>query len=356
LAKLASSGTTAEFLDEADAVAFDRVALSRHLATCGIDFDPTVPIRQFAGGLANRNYLIEAAGRPVVMRCPPAGDLPRGAHDMGREHRVLRALSTVLEFVPDGLHYCPDPAVLAVPFQLVEYRPGLVIRGADLPAGLPADAARRLSRMLIETLAAIHRVVPERCGLGDLGRPEGFIQRTISGWRTRGLAVADHVAGPLLERISAWLADQRYEDRDASLLHLDFKLDNIVLDPETLAPRAVLDWDMGTRGDAGFDLATLLSYWTEPCDPVQYRRAGMMPTYTAPFWSRNQAATCYAELSGQVLGDLRPLRVLALMKLGVVFLQLHRQWAVGGAKGQRHANFRARGRDVLRYAWDEAVA
>ena len=340
-----------EFLPLRDTSRFDRRALGRYLGAIGIAYDPEQSIQQFAGGFANRNYLLEIDGRRAVLRRPPSGELPKGAHDMAREHRILRALSPVFELAPASLHYCSDPSVIGAPFQLLEYREGLILRGAELPGELPAAADEILGTGMIGALASIHAVDLDACGLGELGRPIGFLARNIDGWRRRGRAAA--VAGPqslLVEEIAAWLDAQRFADRAPRLLHSDFKLDNLVLDPATLGPRAVLDWDMGTRGDPIFDLATLLSYWTQADDPPGLVGAAMMPTAAPGFSSRQWAAERYAKITGCELDDLPGLYVLALLKLGVVFLQLHHRWLSGSVKSRRYALFGEQALDVLAHA------
>lgn len=337
-------------------VPFDRVSLARYLSAQGLNYDPAEPIRQFAGGLANRNYLISVAGEPVVLRRPPDGELPAGAHDMAREHRILSRLSDALPFVPRGLHYCDRSDVIGVPFQLIAYKPGLVVRGVDLSGlahhpGFPAA----LSEMLVDTLARIHGVDPDSVGLGELGRPEGFLERAVAGWTKRGLAAAgtDRLIH-LMREISDWLVGQSFRHRTPTLLHCDFKLDNVILDRVSLHPVAVVDWDMGTRGDPLFDLATLLSYWVEPSDPACLQELGQMPTAADGFWNRAEVAERYAALTGRPIDDLPAMHVLCTFKLAVVFLQLHRQWESGAVSDPRYAAFRHVGEDIMQLAADRA--
>jgi aminoglycoside phosphotransferase (APT) family kinase protein len=336
------------FADPAVAVAFDRARLSAYLATQGLAYDATEPVRQFAGGLANRNYLISVDGWPVVLRRPPDGELPPGAHDMAREHAILSRLSKVLPFVPHGLHFCAAREVIGVPFQLIEYRQGLVVRGDDpenLIAEQPARAA--LCETLVDTLIRIHAVDPGSAGLDGLGRPEGFLERAVAGWAGRGLMVAGDSRGALIKDISAWLGRQRFQPRTPTLLHCDFKLDNLILGPEGLHPVAVVDWDMGTRGDPLFDLATLLSYWAEPGDPDCLRLLGQMPTSRPGYWRRADVVRHYAAVTGRPIDDLPAIHVLCLFKLGIVFLQLHGQWVSGAVADPRYASFRSTGEELL---------
>ena len=328
--------------------------LSVYLRSQGMTFEADQLVRKFAGGLANRNYLVVVDGVEAVLRRPPGGDLPPGSHDMAREHRILSNLSKVLAFIPRSLHFCDRRDVIGVPFQLIEYRPGIVVRGADLsPVDGYDEAPRMLCEMLVATLARVHQVDAQSAGLGDLGRPEGFVARAIAGWSKRGALVSGSGSvQKLLDDISEWLNRVKFQERRPTLLHCDFKLDNIVLNPTDLSPVALIDWDMGTRGDPLFDLATLLSYWVEPGDPVEWRNLGLMPTANPGFWTRSELAARYSAATGIDLDDLLPMRVLALFKLGIVFLQLHSHWVSGRIKDKRYADFAALGENLLLIARD----
>jgi aminoglycoside phosphotransferase (APT) family kinase protein len=327
-------------------------AVAAHLAEHGMLLLDTKPTR-FTSGLANRNYLIELATGPAVLRRPPPGPLPPGAHDMAREHRILSRLPDALPVAPRSLHLCTDVTVMGVPFQLLEYRPGRVIRAA-LPGDL-ADTGAFLSETMLTTLAAVHAVDTTALGLDDLGRPDGFLGRAVAGWRRRGLAVADDEAAALLNQLGAWLDAHAVPDGPPTLLHNDFKLDNLILDTETLAPCALVDWDQGTRGDPLFDLATLLSYWTEPNDPPAMQQLQQMPTAAPGFLTREQAARRYADLTGRDLSDFRFHRVLGVVKLAVIFLQLHALFRSGATADLRYQSFGQLGTGILGFAHQIAL-
>lgn len=327
-------------------------AVSAYLARHGMRLVGQTPQR-FAGGLANRNYLIELESGPAVLRRPPGGPLPPGAHDMAREHRILSRLADALPVAPRSLHLCEDAAVMGAPFQILEYRPGRVVR-ATLPEDL-AEQGAALSETMLSTLAAIHAVDTAALGLDGLGRPEGFLGRAVSGWRRRGLAVADGEGAALLGELGGWLEANAVADGPPALLHNDFKLDNLILDPATLRPNAVVDWDQGTRGDPLFDLATLLSYWTEPGDPQAMHALAQMPTAAPGFLTREQAAVRYAAITGRDLSGFRFHRVLGVMKLGVIFLQLHALHRSGATTDPRYAGFGTVGTGVLAFGREIAA-
>lgn len=308
----------------ASGVSFDwrqvAIELEKHGHSLDLDFTP----RRFAGGLANINMLLKIDGTFAVFRRPPDGPLQKGAHDMAREHRVLKGLAPILALAPRSLHYCSDVAIAGAPFQILEYRGGRVLRGTSLePLPETPETGAALSNMLLEALARIHAVSPAAAGLAELGRPEGFMQRTAQGWIARAEAVLDGKLPTAARELVDWLQrNHRADDAMPVLLHNDFKLDNILLHNDDIAPSTVLDWDMATRGDALFDLATLLSYWVEADDPPCMMALNQMPTARPGFFSREEAAARYAILSGRPLEGFVFPRVLAMFRLGIVFHQL----------------------------------
>jgi aminoglycoside phosphotransferase (APT) family kinase protein len=334
----------------------DQARLAAYLAGIGLPLDATDPIEQFGTGLANINYRLTAGGRRLVLRRPPGGELPPGAHDMAREHRILSRLWRVHPLAPESLHLCEDTSVIGVPFQLIDYRPGLVIKGDDQSRflGRP-DVARATSAMLVETLISVHRVDCAAIGLDTLGKPEGFIARAIKGWVGRGarLDVAPTTAR-LLAEVASWLERQPVQTRAPVLLHSDFKLDNMIVHPETLAPIAIVDWDMGTRGDPLFDLATTLSYWVEPADPPCLHALRQMPTSAPGFARRNEVVASYARAMDIDVSDWPVLRVLAKLTLAVVLLQLFALYRRGAAKGADYAELDQVATELLAYATDVA--
>jgi len=319
----------------------------------GLQLDPAP--RQFGGGLANLNYLIHLDGKLAVLRRPPMGELPAGSHDMAREHRILSRLADALPFIPRSLLLCTDPSVVGAPFQILEYRPGLVIRSTMPPEleGRP-EAGARLSQVLLETISAIHGVVPDAVGLGDLGRPEGFLGRAVAGWRRRGLAAKEDGTELLHDAVGAWLEDHAVPDGRPALLHNDFKLDNIILNPRDLSPVGVVDWDQGTRGDPLFDFATLLSYWVEPDDPPAMHDMAQMPADQPGFLTRHAAVDTYSAMTGRDVSDFLFYRVLAMYKLAVIFLQLGLRYRTGATTDPRYAPLTGIGSGILDFTYEIA--
>lgn len=328
----------------------DLAAVADYLARQGMAVDHAAGAVRLSGGLSNLNYLVTVDGRKVVLRRPPCGEVPAGAHDMVREHTILSRLSPVFALAPDSFHLCDDSAVIGVPFQLLEYRNGFVVRGDCLPRRFEdAEARHALCEEMVRALAALHAVDAAAIGLGQFGRPDGFFQRNVEGWHKRaGKITSDPTTLNHVERIVRWLRENVPCLSAPTLLHSDFKLDNCMLEADGRIG-TLLDWDMGTRGDPLMDLATLISYWAEPGDPDCMRRLRQMPTASPGFMRRADVIDAYARLTGRDVGAFRSWRNLAMLKLGIVFLQLHRNWTNGAAGDASYADFATLGADLVGY-------
>ncbi len=340
------------FRAPADMTPLDWSKLAAHLANAGLAFDHKTPPRQFAGGFGNLNFLIRVNGEPCVLRRPPLGDIPPGANDMAREHRALSVLWQKFPLAPRSLHFCAAPDILGAHFLIMEFRPGLVI-GGTLRDGLASqEVGPLLSAMLVDTLAALHSVDPAEIGLEQHGRPDGFLKRGVEGWAKRAGIALDGEASLLVTDITTWLRAHVVDGGKPTLLHCDFKLDNVILDPSTLTPRAVLDWDMSTLGDPLFDLATMLSYWTEARDPACMHDLKQMPTAQPGFMSRTELVNSYAQATGRDVSDFQFYRVLTLFKLAVVFLQIYARYRDGTTTDARFADLGRLGQELLVFTHD----
>lgn len=291
----------------------------------------TPEVLQFGGGKANLTYLLTFPdSSELVLRRPPLGPVAAGAHDMGREYGVLFRLWQSFDKAPRAVAYCEDTSVIGSPFFLMERRPGIVVRN-DVPesfgGGKDADANRALAEVVVTTLAEFHAVDPARCGLGELGRPDGFLERQVSGWRARWEA-ARHEDNPVADELSTWLAENLPKTAGSTLLHNDWRLDNMaVSEVNPGVCTAVFDWDMATRGDPLADLGTLMGSWFDPGEaPLGL---GMMPT-TVPGWvDRRSAFERYGELSGRDLSDIDWYLVFGSWKLAVILQQIYIRWVRG---------------------------
>jgi len=340
-----------------EAVALDFEKLQTYLASKGLDLDLSFSPRQMKGGLSNLNFITRISGEWAVLRCAPRGELPRGAHDRVREHRVLSRLPDAFPLAPRSLHLCENIKVVGSQFQILEYRSGRSIRGTDMSSVANVDnVGRILTNVMVDLLASLHDVDPASVALQDLGRPGGFVGRSAENWTNRGLeAAATEDQAELVAGLARWLAATLPDlpRNPPTLLHCDFKLDNIMLAHASLDPVAVLDWDMCTRGEPLFDLATLLSYWTERDDPDCMHRLGQMPTAGHGFPSRAEVVQLYGDITGRSVQGFFPLWILCLVKLGVVFLQLDSRWrdgTMGPDEDGRSTHFGKTGWEILEFA------
>lgn len=336
----------------AEAEPQDWTAIAAWLAGRGLPLDRSVPPRQFAGGLANLNYLVMVDGRPAVFRRPPAGSLAHGASDMAREARVLGALGPIFPLAPRSIAFCDDRSVIGVDFQLVEYRSGVAI-GGSLPEGMgPADAPWLIDA-LVGALARLHALEPEAQGLAGLGKATGFVERQLKGWTKRAEAAFGAEAPAALAPLLGALGAAMPADPPARVLHMDAKFDNLLVDPTMRTATALIDWDMGTLGPPAFDLAVLLSYWIEPGDPTDTHALNAVPSLTPGFPRRADVVAAYARAAGSLPPDLGWHLALARLRLATAWMQLYRLWQQGGLVGDRYAGFAELAVAILAQALDD---
>jgi aminoglycoside phosphotransferase (APT) family kinase protein len=310
----------------ADAVDLD--ALRRWLAAHRPDLPSPVAVSRFTRGHSNETLLIRAAEGPgYVLRRPPAGVHIEGAHDMAREHRVLSAVARVTDRVPTPYGLCDDPAVLGRPFLLMERVDGLIVRH-DPPERLPEqpEVWARISGGLVDGLADLHRLPAAEGPLTAFGHPEGYVARQVAGWKRRYRAARTPDV-PDLESLVAWLEGHLPEDAGlagCALVHNDYKYDNVVLDADDpTRVRAVLDWELATRGDPRSDLGTALAYWAEFTDPAPWRRLRFGPTDVPGSLTRTQVVERWARRTGRDPGDPVWWFVFGLFKVAGIFQQLY---------------------------------
>jgi aminoglycoside phosphotransferase (APT) family kinase protein len=301
--------------------------LSSYLAEHGLTGE--LSQEQFPGGYSNLTYLLRVGDTPYVLRRPPRGANIRSAHDMGREYRLLSGLYPVYPKVPRPVLLCNDDSVLGSPFYLMERVEGLILRGKGNDRCRP-ELMGELSSTLLDLLVDLHTLDYQAAGLGDLGKPDGYVARQVSGWSERwGKSETEPVDEA--HQVIAWLAEhQPPAASQATLIHNDFKYDNLVLDPNR--PQnvlAVLDWEMATIGDPLMDLGTTLGYWIDPSDPPELKALGFGPTFLPGSLTRQQLAERYANRSGAGLEHIAFYYAFGLFKIAVIAQQIYARYRKG---------------------------
>jgi len=307
-------------------------------------------VAQFPGGSANLTYLVGFGSHEYVVRRPPLGPVPPGAHDMRREHRVLSRLYRVFPKAPQSHLLCEDERVIGAPFIVIERRTGVVIREA-FPTSMTGhpDLATRTSMALVDAMAELHNIDPNTCELADLGRPAGFVERQVAGWHQRWQQAKDRDV-PLFDAIHKRLTATLPAPQRASILHNDLKLDNCQFDPaDPDRVRSIFDWDMATLGDPLIDLGTLLGYWPEPEDPAP--RAVRPTGAEDPFPSRAAIVQRYAVNTGLDMAAIDWYEAFALWKTAVVVQQIYIRFHRGQTRDERFASYAARVPILLEAAW-----
>ena len=296
-------------------------------------------IQQFPAGFSNLTYLLRFANRELVLRRPPIGAKIKTAHDMSREYRILSHLHPVYNKVPRPLLFCEDEAILGAPFYVMERVNGVILR-AKPPAGieLSPPLMRALSATFIDNLAEIHAIDYEAAGLGELGSPQGYVQRQVEGWTIRYFnARTDDV--PAIEQLAAWLqANLPADSVKAALIHNDYKYDNLVLARDDLRRVvAVLDWEMATIGDPLMDFGTSLGYWVEATDPEEWQRYGFGLTALPGSLTRTELLEHYSRRSGRVIDEPVFYFAYGLLKIAVIVQQIYFRYQKGLTRDPRFA-------------------
>ncbi len=309
---------------------------------------------RIAGGRSNLTYRVtDSDGREWALRRPPLGKALGSAHDMGREHRVVSALAPTPVPVAPIAGYCTDEAVNGAPFYVMEFVAGPILRLRADAEDFDEAGRRAIGERVVDTLVEIHAQVPDEIGLGELGKKEDYVARQLRRWgkqwegsKTREI--------PLVERVHERLAERIPEQGPATLVHGDYRLDNMILDPSGEVA-AVVDWELCTLGDPLADVGLLLVYWGEEGDTLLplFEPATMAPGFP----SRDEVRERYAQRSGRDLAAIDFFVALGYWKLAIILEGVYSRYAKG-QYGKPEAGFEEFGRNVgrLAEAADEAVS
>ena len=299
----------------------------------------SLSVEQFPSGHSNLTYLIKVGDQDFVLRRPPFGNQVKSAHDMGREYRVLSKLCEVYAPAPRPYVFCEDKDIIGDEFYVMERRQGLVLRKNNTPDELASnpDAMKRLGLSLFDNLATLHTLDFEAAGLGNLGRPDGYTERQVTGWNKR-YQKARTDDWPEVEQLGQWLMENIPQDVAPGLVHNDYKYDNVMLSADDLTTIvAVFDWEMATIGNPLMDLGTALSYWVQADDAEDIRKLVFGPTMLPGSPTRQELAERYAEVTGANLPDMLYYYCFGLFKLAGILQQIYARFARGLTTDARFA-------------------
>jgi aminoglycoside phosphotransferase (APT) family kinase protein len=315
----------------------DALALEKHLTENIDDVSGPLAIEQFPLGHSNLTYLIKLGEREMVLRRPPFGSKVKSAHDMNREFTILSHLYETYPPAPQPYLMCKDEAVIGCEFYVMERRRGLTLRG-DKPADLVAtpDEIRASNKAFIDNLVTMHSLDYQELGLEGMYKGQGYVERQVTGWSGRW-EKSKTDDNQDMDRIIAWLNKDIPADTGATIIHNDYKYDNVLIAADDLTQiTAVLDWEMATIGDPLADFAGALGYWTEQGE-LTFGSSGCFMTSSEGSLTRQEVVDYYAEKSGRDITNMNYLYAFALFKLAVILQQIYYRYATGKTTDERFA-------------------
>jgi aminoglycoside phosphotransferase (APT) family kinase protein len=295
-------------------------------------------VQQFTHGYSNLTYLLQIENKEFVLRKPPKGAIKRG-HDMSREFKVQKGVAKAFSKVPKMFGFCDDERILGSDFYIMEKMEGIILNFKEAKSrNIVANDYKIIANSWLNTLVELHNVDYHNIGLGDLGKPEGYVERQVTNWGKQYLkAKTDQV--PEAEMVMQWMKENQPKKYDHCLIHNDFKYDNVVFKNNSWKDiSAVLDWEMATLGDPLMDLGTSLGYWTIATDHDFVKQGIPSPTIFEGNPIRSEIANLYAEKSGKNIDNVVFYYVFGLFKIAVIAQQIYFRYNKGWTTDPRFAN------------------
>lgn len=295
-------------------------------------------IRQFYNGYSNLTYLLNVEDKEYVLRRPPFA-APKRGHNMGREFKVLYNLHKVFDKAPAPYAYSEDVDILGAPFYLMKKVDGIILTANEAKERqLSPDAFKTIADTWLDTYVELHDVDYKAAGLESLGNPEGYVERQVKNWGKQYLAAATEEVISA-KKVMAWMEINQPKNYSFSLIHNDYKYDNVVfVDDQWKKIAAILDWEMCTLGDPLMDLGTSLGYWTTAADADFLQQGLPSPTTMAGNPSRTEIVQQYALKSGREINNLTFYFAYGLFKIAVIAQQIFYRYKHGHTSDPRFAN------------------
>lgn len=310
--------------------------LAKHVP--GIEGTPT--ITQFSGGASNWTYRLHFEQQDLILRRAPLGAKASGAHDMAREFNLQSAIKPYFDYVPSMVALCEDEDLLGSMFYIMQPIEGIIPR-KNFPKGHQPDeqVAATLCTSFWDKMVELHQIDYEKEGLNSLGKGDGYVERQILGWNKRytNAKTWNVLSG---KKVMKWLEQNIPKEERLCIVHNDFRLDNVVLNPNNLADIVgVLDWELAAIGDPLMDLGNSLAYWVEEKDDFFIKSLRRQPSNVAGMMTRKQVIDYYQQRSGIEIGDFRFYRVYGLFRLAGIVQQIYYRYSKGLTTNKAFKNF-----------------
>ncbi|WP_431028554.1 phosphotransferase family protein [Lysinibacillus sp. LZ02] len=314
--------------------------------------DAPLTIEQFGSGHSNLTYLLKCGEWESVLRRPPLGPIAPKAHDMEREYTILHSLHPYFSAIPKPLLFSSDESIVGSPFFMMERRKGIVL-DTKFPEHMlyTPEMGRRISEKVVDTLVALHSIDYRETALAGMSKPEGFMERQVAGWIQRyERARTDDVLE--VEALKGWLTENIPASTDATIIHYDYKLNNMMFSKDFEEVTGLFDWEMTTVGDPLVDVGVALCYWFQADDPDLLKKALGKPPVTVleGFYTRDEFVKRYAERSGRDVSNIHFYLTFAYFKLAVIGQQIYYRYKNGQTSDPRFAQFHILVNNLIKYA------
>jgi aminoglycoside phosphotransferase (APT) family kinase protein len=330
---------------------FDPAALQRYLFAAGLGQEGAVSVLRLHGGQSNPTYEVRAGSKRWVLRKQPPGRLLPSAHAIDREFRVIGALHRQGLPVPEATLYCEDASVIGTPFYLMEFMDGRIFLDPALPE-LPREERGAIYGEMNRTIARLHRLDFAAAGLADFGRPGNYFTRQIARWSRQYLESSTDPI-PAMDALIKWLPENIPPGEETSLVHGDFRIDNLVFDKQEARVIAILDWELATLGHPLADFSYHCMTWHIPA--TLWRGLGGLDLAALGIPSESDYVAEYCRLSGRSRIEHWDFYIAYnLFRIAAILQGIARRARDGNASGTNAVEMGQRARPLAELGWQMA--
>ncbi|MGE7216308.1 phosphotransferase family protein [Priestia koreensis] len=314
-------------------------------------------IEQFGTGASNLTYTLKIGEWEAVLRRPPLGPVAPKAHDMEREYRILHSLHSLFPYVPMPYIFSDNALVVGAPFFIMERKYGVTL-DTEFPATVEESIRinQHVSELMVDTLVSLHEVDYKKTELVNISKPDGFMERQVHGWIQRyERSKTDEINE--VDMLVKWLASRIPANSEATVIHYDYKLNNVLFTPDLNEMTGVFDWEMATVGDPLADLGVVLGYWMEDSDPPMLKKGFGKPPVTVRdgFYSRSEFIERYAKKSNRDVSNIAYYETFAYFKLAVICQQIYYRYKKGQTNDKRFEHFGTFVRTLIGHALETSI-